>query len=234
MSSSLSEVEVVLKEGYELGDLEKVQPLLTHARALSHTHTHWFLLHTHTHTHWFLLPLSLSLSLHTHTHTHTHLHSISNTHTHTHTHTHLHNQHTHTNTHTHTHTHTLTLNLKHTHTNTYTHTGGQANVRLCTHIETNRKLACKFYDLRYMSMKSKSDYLKFETIGRGDQDYETMWSWKYRKVRTCDHDERHDCLLMEYLDGEELFDVIANGGAMKRKCYRSWDRWYQHISSRWT
>ena len=97
-------------------------------------------------------------------------------------------------------------------------TGGQANVRLCTQIETNKKFACKFYDLRYMSMKSKSDYLKF--MKRLDAEIKIM--------RQCDHKnivkfetsitmKDTMCLLMEYLDGEELFDVIANGGAMKEE-----------------
>ena len=91
-------------------------------------------------------------------------------------------------------------------------------MRLCTQIETNKKFACKFYDLRYMSMKSKSDYLKF--MKRLDAEIKIM--------RQCDHEnivkfERSItmkdtmCLLMEYLDGEELFDVIANGGAMKEE-----------------
>jgi len=69
-----------------------------------------------------------------------------------------------------------------------------------------------------MSMKSKSDYLKF--MKRLDAEIKIM--------RQCDHKnivkfetsitmKDTMCLLMEYLDGEELFDVIANGGAMKEE-----------------
>ena len=102
-------------------------------------------------------------------------------------------------------------------------------MRLCTHIETNRKLACKFYDLRYMSMKSKSDYLKF--MKRLDAEIKIM--------RQCDHEnivkfERAItmkdtmCLLMEYLDGEELFDVITSQhvcSAGQDQCLHSFAVW---------
>ena len=91
-------------------------------------------------------------------------------------------------------------------------------MRLCTQIKTRKQFACKFYDLRYMSMKSKSDYLKF--MKRLEAEIKIM--------RQCDHPnivkfERSItmkdtmCLLMEYLDGDELFDIIANGGAMKEE-----------------
>eukprot|EP00940_MAST-03C_sp_MAST-3C-sp2_P002140 g2140.t1 len=94
--------------------------------------------------------------------------------------------------------------------------GGQANVRLAKEIRSGQLYACKFYDLRYLAMRTKVEYLR----------HMRRLNLEIKIMQQCDHPnivkftaavsgKDSMCLMMEYLKGIELFDVIANGGAMK-------------------